>query len=87
MGEERRSRPLVAVRAIWDKDSISKYPDILRIPMEDGTVVNYRIDVQQPHPAFLTALEQIKNMPKGSYIRNVINNAFFVEKNAPDSDG
>ena len=75
--ENRRAKPLIAIRAIWDWESISKYPDTVRIPMDDGNVVTYRLDVQQPHPAFLTAMEQIKAMPKGSY----------PQKNAPGSDG
>ena len=66
--ESKRSKPLVPLTAIWDKDSKSKYPETLRIPMDDGTVVNYEIVREgQPHPCFLEALENIKRMPKGSY--------------------
>ena len=65
--EERRSRPLVPIRAIWDKDSISKYPDMLRIPMDDGKVINYVIDIKQPHPCFQQALDYIKSLPRGRH--------------------
>ena len=58
-----RSRPLVPLRAIWDKDSISKYPETLRVPMDDGKVVNYVIDVKQPHPCFEQAINFIKSLP------------------------
>ena len=65
-----RSRPLVPLRAIWGKDSISKYPETLRIPMDDGTVVNYVIDVQQPHPCFTKAINYIKGYPHGRHEKN-----------------
>lgn len=58
-----RSRPLVPLRAIWDKGSISKYPETLRVPMDDGKVVNYVIDIQQPHPCFENAINFIKSLP------------------------
>ena len=67
MDESRRKKPLAAVTAVWEKDRSSKYPDVIRVPMEDGTVVNYRIDVEQPHPCFLEALALIRKQPEGSY--------------------
>jgi len=63
----KRVRPLVPIRAIWDKDSISDYPETVKIPMDNGHVVTYRIDIQQPHPHFMDAMEILKNMPAGSY--------------------
>ena len=62
-----RTRPLIPVRAIWEKDSISEYPETVRIPMEDGHVVNYRLDVEQPHPAFLKSMDLVKSMKEGGY--------------------
>ena len=68
MGKEsERSRPLVPLRSIWDKDSLSKYPDVLKIPMDDGKVISYRIDVEQPHPAFLFVMDKLSQLPEGSY--------------------
>lgn len=64
---KRRKKPLAAVTAVWETDKTSKYPDVIRVPMEDGTVVNYRIDTEQPHPCFLGALENIRWTPEGSY--------------------
>lgn len=62
-----KSRPLVPVRAIWEKNSISKYPETIRVPMEDGHVISYRIDVEQPHPCFLEAMDLIRSMKEGGY--------------------
>ena len=30
-----------------------KYPETIRIAMSDGKVITYRIDMEQPRPAFL----------------------------------
>jgi len=65
--KRKRSMPLVPVRAIWEKESISKYPETIRIPMDDGHVISYRLDVEQPHPSFLEALKLIRKQPEGSY--------------------
>ena len=59
------AKPLVAVTAIWEKDSKSDYPETIRIPMDDGHVVSYKLDVEQPHPCFLNAMELLKKMPTG----------------------
>ena len=61
------AKPLVAVTAIWEKDSKSDYPETVRIPMDDGRVITYRLDVEQPHPCFLNAIEILNGWPKGSY--------------------
>lgn len=61
------AKPLAAVTAIWEKGSKSEYPETIRIPMDDGHVVTYVINVDQPHPCFLNAMEILKSMPKGSY--------------------
>ena len=60
--------PLARITAIWDNGSISQYPETIRVPMNDGNVVNYRLDEErQPHPAFLFAMALLKKLPKGSY--------------------
>ena len=65
--KNEKSSPLVPVKAIWEKDSISKYPETIRVPMDDGHVVNYRIDIEQPHPSFVKAIDMIKRgYPKKS---------------------
>ena len=46
LGFKRRGnkiRPLLDVNAIW-KSGSSTYPEMIRIPMEDGRVIRYTID-------------------------------------------
>ena len=64
MGDTRR-KPLAAITAIWEKSSRSKYPETVCIPMNDGHIVKYRLDIEQPHPCFLNAMELLKSMPVG----------------------
>lgn len=49
------------IAAVWDNDD-GRYPSTIRVPMSDGKLVTYRLDIQQPHPAFLTAMEQAQKM-------------------------
>ena len=65
--KSEKSSPLIPVRSIWEKDSLSKYPETIRIPMDDGHVISYRLDVEQPHPCFLQAMDLIKSMKQGGY--------------------
>ena len=58
---EIRVLPLPKVTGVWDHD-VSKYPDRVRIPMSDGKVVTYHIDVEQPHPCFEAAMKNIERM-------------------------
>ena len=60
---EIRVMPLPKVHGTWIHDS-SKYPDVVRIPMSDGKVIRYRIDIDQPHPQLLEAIENIRNMKR-----------------------
>ena len=59
-----RVEPMVDVNAIWERET-SVYPDIIRISMRDGRVVCYRLDVEQPHPSFLTAMELLERLEIG----------------------
>lgn len=53
--------PLPKVAPFWDhKDS--RYPERIKVSMSDGRVVSYRIDVEQPHPCFLTAMENLQHI-------------------------
>jgi len=56
--------PLPKVRGIW-KHRASRYPDVIRVPMSDGKVVKYVIDIEQPHPAFLESMRIIGRMAVG----------------------
>ena len=44
-----RILPLPKVTGIWTYDC-SKYPDVVRVPMSDGKVIRYVLDVSQPRP-------------------------------------
>lgn len=54
-------KPLGTGAPIWEYES-SEYPDLMRMPMEDGTVKNYRLEVEQPHPQCMKAIDLIKLM-------------------------
>ena len=58
---EARVLPLPKVTGVWDHDS-SRYPDRIRIPMSDGRVVTYHIDVEMPHPCLEAAIKNIERM-------------------------
>lgn len=47
--KKARKRPLANVVAIWERED-GIYPDVIRVNMEGGQVVTYRIDVTMPHP-------------------------------------
>ncbi len=54
--------PMVGVAAEWDHAS-SVYPDTLRVPMSDGKIVKYRLDVEQPHPCFVKVMGLLEKLP------------------------
>ena len=58
---EIRVMPLPKVTGIWEHDA-SRYPDKIRIPMSDGKVITYHIDVEMPHPCFEAAIQNIERM-------------------------
>ena len=58
---EIRVMPLPKVTGIWEHDA-SRYPDKSRIPMSDGKVITYQIDVDLPHPCFEAAIQNIERM-------------------------
>ena len=62
---EIRVLPLPKVTGIWEHD-FSKYPDVIRVPMSDGKLVKYVIDVQQPHPSLEAAIRNIERMGTGA---------------------
>jgi hypothetical protein len=58
-------RPLANSGApIWDYMS-SDYPDRIKMPMEDGRVITYRREIEQPHPQCQQAIHIIRNMEVG----------------------
>ena len=60
---EVRVMPLPKVKGIWDHES-SRYPDRINVPMSDGRVVKYVIDVEMPHPCFTAAMRNLERMKK-----------------------
>lgn len=55
-------RPLANTGApIWDYMS-SDYPDRIKMPMEDGHVITYVREIEQPHPKCLKAVDIIRTM-------------------------
>ena len=60
--------PLPTVRGIWEHD-FSIYPDIVRIPMSDGKVVNYYREVDQPAPVFRKWLDHYNETCQVGYQR------------------
>lgn len=57
--EDKHAKPLIDVSPQWDRE-ISIYPDRIRVPMEDGKVVDYVLDIRQPHPSFEGAVGTIR---------------------------
>ena len=53
--------PLAAVTPVRDRES-SKYPDRIRLAMEDGKTLTYVLEVEQPHPSFVEAIECLDRM-------------------------
>lgn len=64
---EIRVLPLPKVTGIWQHDC-SKYPEIIRVPMSDGTVRTYLLSVEMPHPSLAAAIDNINKMEGYSHI-------------------
>ena len=47
-----------------------KYPETVRIAMSDGKVITYRIDIQQPHPCFTAAMDNLDRMVVGYHAKH-----------------
>lgn len=61
---EVRVLPLPKVKGVWNHD-FSKYPDLIKVAMSDGKVVNYRLDVEQPAPVLRENLHRFRNICVG----------------------
>ena len=62
--EKERARPLVPLKAIYNED-ISEYPLVLRVPMDNGNVVDYQIAIEMPPPAFKRVMKLLDKIPYG----------------------
>jgi hypothetical protein len=56
--------PLADVTGVWSSD-FSEYPDRIRVAMSDGKVIDYRLDIDQPHPAFRNVMGLLEKIPYG----------------------
>ena len=65
MSESVHVLPLPKVLPIWEHGST--YPDKIRVSMSDGKVITYRIDIDQPHPQCLKAVDLIRTMRSCTY--------------------
>ncbi len=54
------------VAPIWDY-STSDYADRIKVPMEDGRVITYVREIEQPHPKCLKTVELIRIMQGCTY--------------------
>jgi len=63
--------PTTAVTGYWDPGSESKVPETVKVVMADGTRAKYRLEIEQPHPCFVAAMDNIKNMKTGYAIGGV----------------
>jgi hypothetical protein len=54
-----RSRPLVRVSTIFDH-AWSHYPDRIKVPMDDGRVIEYQITVTMPEPVLGKMLDRFE---------------------------
>lgn len=59
-------RPLGNVAPIWDYDT-SDYPDRIKVPMQDGHVVSYVREIEQPHPKCMKTIDIIRVMNDCTY--------------------
>ena len=62
----RQIKPLGTGAPIWESDT-SDYPDVIKMPMQDGRVITYRRDLSQQDPRLLKSMELIRLMNKHVY--------------------
>ena len=68
MSEARkRIKPLNPRIAFSHDREESDYPDTVKIPMEDGHVITYIRQIEQPHPNCVKAIDLIKVMKDNTY--------------------
>lgn len=50
MSESVRIMPMQNPLPLWDENSYSEYPDVLKMAFRNGQVRTYRLEVEQPKP-------------------------------------
>lgn len=59
--------PTTMVTGYWDPGSSSEIPEAIKIVMVNGTRAVYRLQVEQPHPQCLKAIDLIRIMNETTY--------------------
>ena len=59
--------PTTMVTGYWDPGSSSDIPEAIKIVMANGTRAVYRLQVEQPHPQCLKAIDLIRIMNETTY--------------------
>jgi hypothetical protein len=59
--------PTTMVTGYWDPGSSSEIPEAIKIVMANGTRAVYRLQVEQPHPQCLKAIDLIRIMNETTY--------------------
>lgn len=62
----KQIKPLPQSAPIWEYET-SDYPDLLKVPMENGHVVTYRREIEQPEPRVMKCIDLIRVMNKCTY--------------------
>ena len=59
-------KPLPQSAPIWEYET-SDYPDLPKVPMENGHVITYRREIEQPEPRVMKCIDLIRVMNKCTY--------------------
>ena len=59
--------PTTMVTGYWDPGSSSEIPEAIKIVMANGPRAVYRLQVEQPHPQCLKAIDLIRIMNETTY--------------------
>ena len=65
----KRAKPLIRVHAIYDHQW-SKYPDRIKVPMDDSHVIEYQIVVKLPKPVMRSWLDKFNHICLQGYMFN-----------------
>ena len=63
----RHIKPLNPRIAFSHERDSSDYPDIIKVPMEDGHVITYVREITQPEPRVIRSIDLIRLMKENTY--------------------
>lgn len=52
---------------VYGEQDYGGYPEMIRVAMSDGKIVNYVIHIEQPHPAVKKSIDLIRIMRDNTY--------------------